>query len=99
METFEFCLGFAVVAWVLYCVPIGVRVEDLQTHVDTDDTASFHMLTLSFGLNSELSVVSIGAAQEADPLDLLHWESFDMLSGTANQAQATTKGESDVASI
>ena len=99
METFEFRLRLSIVALVLYRVSIGVGVEDLQTHVDTDDTASFHMLTLSFGLNSELSVVSIGAAQEADPLDLLHWESFDMLSGTANQAQATTKGESDVASI
>src|SRR2546425_574024 len=60
------------------------------------------MFTLPLGLNAQLSIISIGAAHDADPLDLLDWESFDLLSGIANQAEATNAtaiGEGDVASI
>jgi hypothetical protein len=40
VETFEFRLSFSRVTWVLNCVPVGIGVESLQSHVDADDAAS-----------------------------------------------------------
>ena len=102
METFNFGLGEASVTWVRNCVPIAVGVEDLQPHIDTDHAASLDMLTLLLGLHTELEIIAICAAQDANSFDLLHWEGFDVLRRVSNQAQASDPAqvcEDDVASI
>ena len=102
MEAFELRLGFSIMTWVCNYVPIGVSVEGLQTHIDADHAAGLNMFTLALGLDTELYIISICAAQDAYPLDLLHWEGFNVLLGIANQAQAsdpTQVCEDDVASI
>src|SRR5579863_8273804 len=43
METFQFRLGFSVVALVLYRVPVGVGVEELQAHIDANYAPSLNM--------------------------------------------------------
>ena len=58
-------------AWVLNLLTIGVSVEDLQTHVDADHAAGLHMVTLPLDLDTELNIIPIGAAQEANAFDLL----------------------------
>ena len=102
IETFEFCLSLAVVAWVLNALSVGVGVEDLQPHVDTDHAASFDMFALAFGLHPKLAIISICASQDANSFDLLGGEGFDMLPGIAHQAQspnAASIDEGDVTSI
>jgi hypothetical protein len=102
VEALELLFRLSIMTWVRDKVPVGIGVEDLQTHVDAHHAARLDMFTLSFGLDAELSVVAISAAQEANSLDLLDWEGFDVLSAIADQAQsanAAAIGEGDVASI
>ncbi len=60
------------------------------------------MFALPLGLDAELRIISICAAHDANSLDLLHREGFDMLIRIADQAQTsntTSVGESDVTPI
>ena len=88
MQTFKFLLRLSGETWVLNALTVGIGVEDLQTHVDADHAAGFHMLTLPFDLDTELHIIAIGTAQEANSLDLLGGEGEDVLSGIADQAQS-----------
>ena len=102
VETLELRLGLAVVALVLYRVPIGIGVEDLQAHIDANHTARLDMFALAFGLDAELRIIAIGAAYNANPLNVLDWEGFNVLIGIAHQAKspnATAIDEGDMASI
>ena len=99
METFELRLGFAIVAWVLNLLAVRVGVEDFQPHIDANHAARFNVFAFTLRLDTELDIVAIGAPHDANPLDLLDWEGFDVLSWVADQTQATTKGEGDLASI
>lgn len=102
METLEFRLRFSVVTLVLYRIPVGIGVEELQAHVDTDHAARLDMFTLALGLNTKLAIIAIGTAQDANPFDLLDWEGFDLLVRVPNQAEATNAtaiGEDDMVPI
>ena len=102
METLEFRLGLAVMTLVLNGLPIGIGVEELQTHVDTNHAASVLMLDLTLCLKRELTIVAIGAAHDANALDLFDGKGFDVLPWIANQAKAPNAAaidEGDVVSI
>jgi hypothetical protein len=102
VQAFEFLLGFAIVAWVLNLLTIGVGVEDLQTHVDADHASGLDMLYLAFGLDTQLHIISIGAMEDANPLDLFNREGFNVLPRIADQAEAsnaTPVGEGDMPPI
>ena len=102
METFELRFGLAVVALVLYRVPIGIGVEDLQAHIDANHTARLDMFALAGGTDAELRIIAIGAAYNANSFNLLDWEGFDVLIRIAYQAEASDPraiGEDDMASI
>src|SRR6266480_2676634 len=89
MQAFEFLFRLSIMTGILNREAVRVGVEDFETHVDADHAARLDMLTLAFGLDSELHRISIGTAQEANSFDLLHGKGFDVLSGIAYQAQAT----------
>jgi hypothetical protein len=102
METFEFRLSLAIMAWVRNLISVGVSVEDFQTHIDANHTTRLDMLTLAEGIYTELNRIPIGAMEDANPLDLLHGKGFDVLSGIADQAKSPNPArvsEDDVASI
>src|SRR2546423_674476 len=94
--------GGQVMAWVLNLLTVRVSVEELQPHVDADYAACILVLDGTFGLDRELTIMPIGAAHDANALDLLYGKGFDVLVGIAHQSQAsnvTPVGEGDVPSI
>ena len=102
METLEFRLRFSVVTLVLYRIPVGIGVEELQAHVDTDHAARLDMFTLALRLHAKLAIIPIGAAHDTNSFDLLHREGFDMLTRVTNETEtpdATAIDEGDMASI
>ena len=84
MQAFELLFGFAVVTWVRNGVSVGVSIENFESHINAHHAASGGVLNLAFGLNTELHIIPIGAAQDANAFDLLERESFNVLLGIAH---------------
>lgn len=102
MQPLEFLFSFAQEARIGYCVPVGVRVELLQAHINPDLCPCCDMLHVALSLDSELHNISICTFDEANPLDLFDGEGRNLLLFVANQTKtpdATAIRERDVLPI
>src|SRR6266576_3578030 len=98
-KTLELRLRFAVVARVGDSVSLRVSQEALKTHINTKLTARCNMLDFAGSSDAELAGVAIGAADNANPLDIFHGKGLDLLFLVSDQTQATNAtaiGEGDM---
>ena len=54
-----------------YCWPVGIGVEVIQSHINTDPIGSWFTYLQPFFVKTKLSVVSVCTADNADTLNLL----------------------------
>src|SRR5579859_1503283 len=102
MQLFQALLCFPQMVRIGYCIPIAIREKFLKTHVNPGMAASRNVLYVSMGRDCKLHVVSISPANNANSLDLLEREGFNLLAFVANEpecAYPTAIGECDVLAI
>ena len=54
-----------------YCLPVGIGVEVIQSHINTDLIGSWFTFLQPFLVKTKLSVVSVCTTDNADTLNLL----------------------------
>jgi hypothetical protein len=54
-----------------YCLPVGIGVEVIQSHIKTDLIGSWFTFLPPFFVNTKLSLVSVCTTDNADTLNLL----------------------------
>jgi hypothetical protein len=54
-----------------YCLPLGICVKVIQSHINTDLIGSLFTFLQPFLVKTELSVVSVCTTDNADTLNLL----------------------------
>ncbi len=87
MQTLELLFRFAKVSRVLNGVALRVGQKSLESHIDADGFPRWNMLDAALCLDSELDIVAISTLENANSLDLLAGECFDLLFLIPNQAQ------------
>src|SRR6266446_8839768 len=102
MEPLELLFGLPQKARIGDFDSLRVGIECLESHVNANLFASGLMDDLPSRLHTELDEIAIGTPHDADPFDLLLWESFDLLFLIADEPQTSNAAavrEGDVASI
>ena len=56
-----------------YCLPVGIGVKVIQSHINTDLIGSLFTFLQPFLVKTKLSVVSVCTTDNADTLNLLQW--------------------------
>jgi hypothetical protein len=56
-----------------YCLPVGIGVKVIQSHINTDLIGSWFTFLQPFLVKTKLSVVSVCTTDNADTLNLLQW--------------------------
>ena len=95
----ESLLRFPVVPRVVYGSALGVGQKALQTYINTELRVRRDVFNFALGHDTELTVVAIGTADNANTLDILDWKGFYLLFLVANQAKTanpTAIGEGDM---
>jgi len=95
----ESLLSFPVVPRVVYGSALGVGQKALKTYINTQLRVRGDVFNLALDLDSELTVVAIGTADNANTLDILDRKGFYLLFLVANQAKTanpTAIGEGDM---
>ncbi len=100
MQAFESLFRVAIMTWVLDSVSLGVGVECLEPDINAHLLAGWEMGDLAGSTDTELAIIAVSTAHNANPFDLFEREGFDLL--IAYQAKAinpTTIGEANVFAI
>jgi len=62
---------FTKITGIGYCLPVGIGVEVIQSHIKTDLIGSLFTFLPPFFVNTKLSLVSVCTTDNADTLNLL----------------------------
>ena len=102
MQGLELLLGLAQIARILDGVAVRIGAVGTDAYINAFLFACGDMLNYPVSLDGKLHVVAISTSHDANPLDLLRGEGFNVLFGIADQAKATNPtaiGEGDVFAI
>jgi hypothetical protein len=100
MQPFEFLLGLSQVARVGNRIALAVSQEFLESQINASLFASWDVLHAPICLDHDLNEVSICAANETHPFDLITREGFDVAG--ANEPEppdVAAIGEADMSTV
>src|SRR5260370_11530404 len=93
LEPPQLLLSFAVVARVGDGISFGVGQKAFEPDIYTNLIARFNVFDFAGSSDTELAVVAIGTAHNANTLDVLDRESLDMLLFVANQTKTANAAQ------